>query len=74
MGFHVILDWVANHSSWDNVLVTQHPDWYIKNREGNFEPTPWRDYDDIIDFDYNQPGLRKIHDRRYEILGKRNRH
>ena len=59
MGFHLILDWVANHSSWDNALVAQHPDWYIKNREGNFEPTPWRDYDDIIDFDYSQPGLRR---------------
>ena len=59
MGFHVILDWVANHSAWDNTLVTQHPDWYIKDKDGNFTSTPWRDYDDIIDFDYNQPGLRK---------------
>lgn len=58
MGMHVILDWVANHSAWDNALVTQHPDWYIKNREGTFESTPWRDYDDIIDFDYSQLGLR----------------
>jgi glycosidase len=59
MGMHVIIDWVANHSAWDNVLVKEHPDWYIKNREGNFESTPWRDYDDIIDFDYDKPGLRK---------------
>jgi 1,4-alpha-glucan branching enzyme len=59
MGMHVILDWVANHSSWDNALVKEHPEWYIKNRAGNFEPTPWRDYDDIVDFDYNQPGIRK---------------
>jgi len=59
MGMYVIIDWVANHSAWDNALVTKHPDWYIKNREGNFEPTPWRDYDDIVDFDYSQPGLRK---------------
>ena len=22
---HVILDWVANHSSWDNALIRQHP-------------------------------------------------
>ena len=59
MGMHIILDWVANHSAWDNPLVKEHPDWYIKNREGNFQPTPWRDYDDIIDFDYSQPGLRQ---------------
>ena len=59
MGFHVILDWVANHSAWDNNLVTEHPDWYTRSLDGNFQPTPWYDWDDIIDFDYNQPGLRK---------------
>ncbi len=58
-GMYVILDWVANHSSWDNDLVKQHPNWYIKSREGQFQSTPWRDYDDIIDFDYSQPELRK---------------
>ena len=59
MGFHFILDWVANHSAWDNNLVTEHPDWYTRSLDGNFQPTPWYDWDDIIDFDYNQPGLRK---------------
>jgi cyclomaltodextrinase len=53
MGMHVIIDWVANHSARDNRLVTEHPDWYIKSRENNFVSTPWRDYDDIIDFDYS---------------------
>jgi glycosidase len=57
-GMHVIIDWVANHSAWDNVLVTQHPEWYTKTPEGNFQPTPWYDWEDIIDFDYDQPGLR----------------
>lgn len=59
-GMYVIIDWVANHSSWDNELVEKHPDWYIKSREGKFQPTPWRDYDDIIDFDYSKPELRKF--------------
>lgn len=59
LGMYVILDWVANHSSWDNDLVNNHPDWYMKSREGKFQSTPWRDYDDIIDFDYTQPDLRK---------------
>ena len=27
-GMRVILDWIANHTSWDNVWVTEHPDWY----------------------------------------------
>lgn len=58
-GMNVILDWVANHSSWDNALVEDHPDWYMKSRDGKFQSTPWRDYDDIIDFDYRQPEMRK---------------
>ncbi len=58
-GMYVILDWVANHSSWDNHLVKDHPDWYMKSRDGKFQSTPWRDYDDIIDFDYSKPDLRK---------------
>ncbi len=58
LGFHIIIDWVANHSAWDNVLVEQHPDWYAKNHEGDFTPTPWWDWDDIIDFDYSVPELR----------------
>jgi glycosidase len=58
-GMYVILDWVANHSSWDNDLVTQHPEWYKKSPSGQFQSLPWRDYDDIIDFDYSKPELRK---------------
>jgi len=26
-GLMVILDWVANHTAWDNPLVEAHPDW-----------------------------------------------
>lgn len=54
-----VVDWVANHSAWDNPLTVEHPEWYTKTKEGNFQPTPWYDWDDIIDFDYDQPGLRQ---------------
>ena len=56
---YIIIDWVANHSSCDNNLVKTNPDWYKKSQEGKFRSTPWRDYDDIINFDYNNPELRK---------------
>jgi cyclomaltodextrinase len=59
LGMHVILDWVANHSAWDNALAKQHPEWYTHTSEGSFQPTPWYDWDDVIDFDYEKPGLRK---------------
>jgi glycosidase len=59
MGMYVILDWVANHSAWDCNLVSAHPEWYTRDYNGNFQPTPWYDWSDVIDFDYNQPGIRK---------------
>jgi len=57
-GFRVIIDWVANHSAWDNPLATEHPDWYEQDWKGAFHPTPWTDWADIIDFNYDSPGLR----------------
>lgn len=56
---HVILDWVANHTAWDNVLVSQHPEWYARDWKGDFTPTPWWNWTDIIDLDYSREGLRK---------------
>jgi len=54
----VIIDWVANHSAWDNRLATEHPDWYEKDWKGDFRPTPWWDWSDIIDFDWSKEGVR----------------
>ncbi|MEY4376786.1 MAG: Alpha-amylase, partial [Pseudomonadota bacterium] len=59
LGMHVILDWVANHSAWDNALVQQHPDWYSKDYKGDYHPTSWYDWSDIIDFDYSKPAMRQ---------------
>ncbi len=59
LGLKVILDWVGNHTAWDNVLVKAHPDWYARDEQGRMHPTPWYDWDDIIDLDYDQPQLRR---------------
>lgn len=29
LGMHVILDEVLNHTSWDNALISQHPEYYL---------------------------------------------
>jgi len=58
-GFKVILDWVANHTAWDNELVAAHPDWYETDWKGDFRPTPWWDWSDIIDLDFSEPGARQ---------------
>ncbi len=57
--FRVILDLVANHTSWDNQLRYDHPDWYEKDWKGDFRPTPWWDWSDVIDLEWSQPGVRK---------------
>ena len=56
-GLHIIIDLVANHTAWDNPLITEHPDWYTKNAKGEIvAPNP--DWTDVADLDYSQPGLR----------------
>ena len=40
LGLHVILDWVANHTAWDNVLVTEHPEWYAPTGRATSAPRP----------------------------------
>ena len=59
LGLYVILDWVANHSAWDCNLTVEHPEWYTRDWKGDFRPTVWWDWPDIIDFDFDQPGLRQ---------------
>ncbi|MBG8555327.1 alpha-amylase family glycosyl hydrolase [Hymenobacter guriensis] len=58
LGLKVLLDWVANHTSWDNPLVAQHPDWYRHGAQGQLVP-PVPDWTDVVAFDYAQPALRR---------------
>ncbi|WP_375431879.1 alpha-amylase family glycosyl hydrolase [uncultured Friedmanniella sp.] len=59
LGLRVILDWVANHTAWDCTLLAEHPEWYARDYKGDVTPTPWWDWDDIIDLDYRVPELRQ---------------
>ena len=54
-GFHVILDWVGNHSGLDNVWTETHPEWYTVVN-GQIQPN--RDWHDVADLNYDNPGLR----------------
>ncbi|MBU0765802.1 MAG: alpha-glucosidase C-terminal domain-containing protein [Bacteroidetes bacterium] len=58
MGMYVLIDWVANHSAWDNVWVKEHPEYYTKDTNGNFVP-PVTDWTDVIDLNYDNPDLRR---------------
>ncbi len=56
LGIKVIIDWVANHTAWDHVWTKEHPDFYSKDKVGNFTP-PFPDWEDVIHLDYNNPAL-----------------
>lgn len=59
LGMKVIIDWVANHSAWDNPLLEQHPDWYARDWRGEVHPPLGTDWADVIEFDYASPDLRQ---------------
>jgi len=54
----IIIDWVANHTSWDNVLTKTNPEFYMKDSLGNFMP-PVKDWSDVIDLNYENKDLWK---------------
>ncbi len=55
-GFKVILDWVANHTGWDNVWMASHRDWYTQIN-GVIQP-PNRDWLDVADLNYSNANMR----------------
>lgn len=57
MDMKIIIDWVANHTSPDNVWVKDHPEYYVRDEKGKFVP-PVPDWSDVIDLDYNNKNLR----------------
>ena len=54
----VILDWVANHTSWDNAWITAHPDWYQKDASGNIIIPPGTNYNDVAQLDFTNTEMR----------------
>ncbi len=56
LGMKIIIDWVPNHSSWDNPLTVEHPDFYLRDSAGQFvSPFDWTD---VIRFDYYNSRMR----------------
>jgi len=59
LGMKVILDWVANHSSPDNVWLDQcRQHWYTLDSAGYVQPTLGTDWWDVADLNYNNPEMR----------------
>lgn len=56
-GLKVILDVVANHTAWDNVLITRHPEFYKQDPGGRIVP-PVKEWTDVAGLNYDNRGLR----------------
>jgi glycosidase len=54
----VILDWVANHTAWDNPWITQHPNWYTKDGSGNIISPPGTNWSDVADLNFDNTDMR----------------
>ncbi len=63
LGLKVILDWVANHTSFDHAWTKEHPDWYTRRADGsismavdnNGKETDWSD---VADLNYGNAEMR----------------
>ncbi len=63
MGFKIITDWVANHSSPDNLWIKSHPDFYAKDKEGKM--IAQFDWTDTRKLNYSN---RELRDSMIEVM------
>ena len=57
LGMKLIIDLVANHTSWDSKLMEEHPAWFTHDAQGAIVP-PNADWTDVADLDYSHRELR----------------
>ena len=51
LGMKIIIDWVANHTSWDNIWTKTNPEFYVKDIDSNFVTA--YDWDDVLQIDHS---------------------
>ena len=63
MGMRVIIDWVANHTAWDHRWVSKHPEWYLKDAQGEIHSYVYDNgheleyWTDVVGLDYTNPAV-----------------
>ncbi len=64
IGMHCIIDWVPNHTGWDNPWITEHPNWYTQDEDGKIiDPIDYNTgkswgWTDVADLNYDIPEMR----------------
>ncbi len=56
LGMKVLIDWVANHSAWDNPWISKHPEWYVRNEKGEIQTQ--YDWTDVAKLNYDSKEMR----------------
>lgn len=56
-GIDVVIDWVANHTSWDNPWIA-NADWYTQDGNGNIIHPPGTNWMDVADLNYDNEQMR----------------
>jgi len=65
VGMKIIIDWVPNHTGWDNPWITEHPEWYTQDSNGNIiDPIDYNTgkswgWTDVADLNYDNRDMRK---------------
>ncbi|MBL0101818.1 MAG: hypothetical protein IPP49_18740 [Saprospiraceae bacterium] len=54
----VILDWAANHTSWDNPWI-QNKSWYTQDNNGNIISPAGTNWQDVADLNYDNATMKK---------------
>lgn len=65
----VILDWVANHTSWDNPWI-ENRSWYTRDASGNIISPEGMGWNDVADLNFSSSAMRKemINAMKYWVL------
>jgi len=69
LGMAVIMDWVANHTSWDNAWIT-NKSWYLQDGSGDIVYPPGTNYQDVAALNFSNTDMRiaMIRAMKYWIL------
>ncbi|MBR9922363.1 MAG: alpha-amylase [Bacteroidetes bacterium] len=57
-GMAVIMDWIANHTAWDNSW-TSNKDWYTQDADGNIIHPPGTNWMDVADLNYDNTDMQE---------------
>ena len=66
----VILDWVANHTAWDNPWISSHKSWYLQDGSGHIVSPPGMGWNDVAQLDFTNASMRleMIKNMKYWVL------